>query len=57
MGEELELYLGRAKHKRREKRNREDYQNRFYLRHLLTEIGNFIPLEFHKVERDLYRGC
>jgi hypothetical protein len=42
MGEELELYLGRAKHERREKRDREDYQNGFYLRHLLTEIGNLI---------------
>jgi transposase-like protein len=42
MDEELEQYLGRAKHKRRGKGDREDYRNGSYLRHLLTEIGNLI---------------
>jgi len=42
MDEELELYLGRAKHERREKGDLEDYRNGSYLRHLLTEIGDLI---------------
>jgi transposase-like protein len=42
MGEELEHYLGRAKHERREKEDPEDYRNGSYLRHLLTEIGDLI---------------
>jgi putative transposase len=42
MDEELEQYLGRAKHERRGQGNREDYRNGSYLRHLLTEIGNLI---------------
>ena len=42
MDEELEQYLGRAKHERREKGDLEDYRNGSYLRHLLTEIGNLI---------------
>jgi transposase-like protein len=42
MEEELELYLGRAKYERREEADAEDYRNGSYLRHLLTEIGNFI---------------
>ena len=42
MDEELELYLGRAKHERREKGDPEDYRNGSYLRHLLTEIGDLI---------------
>jgi putative transposase len=42
MDEELGQYLGRAKHERREEGNPEDYRNGFYLRHLLTEIGDLI---------------
>ena len=42
MDEELEQYLGRAKHERREPGDREDYRNGSYLRHLLTEIGGLI---------------
>jgi transposase-like protein len=42
MDEELELYLGRAKHERREKGDPEDYRNGSYLRHLLMEIGDLI---------------
>jgi putative transposase len=42
MDEELEQYLGRAKHERREEGDREDYRNGSYLRHLLTEIGDLI---------------
>jgi transposase-like protein len=42
MDEELELYLGRAKHERREKGDPEDYRNGSYVRHLLTEIGDLI---------------
>jgi len=42
MGEELEQYLGRAKHARRGEEDREDYRNGAYLRHLLTEIGDLI---------------
>ena len=42
MDEELGLYLGRAKHERREEGDPEDYRNGFYLRHLLTEIGDLI---------------
>ena len=42
MEEELEQYLGRAKHERREEGDREDYRNGSYLRHLLTEIGDLI---------------
>jgi transposase-like protein len=42
MDEELEQYLGRAKHERREEGDLEDYRNGSYLRHLLTEIGNLI---------------
>ena len=42
MDEELELYLGRAKHERRDKENPEDYRNGSYFRHLLTEIGDAI---------------
>ncbi len=42
MDGELEQYLGRAKHERREKGDPEDYRNGSYLRHLLTEIGNLI---------------
>ncbi len=42
MDEELEQYLGRGKHQRREEGDREDYRNGFYLRHLLTEIGDLI---------------
>jgi transposase-like protein len=42
MDEELEQYLGRAKHERRGKGDPEDYRNGSYLRHLLTEIGNLI---------------
>src|SRR5512136_65689 len=42
MDEELGQYLGRAKHERREKEDREDYRNGVYLRHLLTEIGDLI---------------
>jgi transposase-like protein len=42
MDEELELYLGRTKHERREKGDPEDYRNGSYLRHLLTEIGDII---------------
>jgi len=42
MDEELELYLGRAKHERREEGDPEDYRNGSYLRHLLTEIGDLI---------------
>ncbi len=40
--EELEQYLGRAKHERRQEGDREDYRNGSYLRHLLTEIGDLI---------------
>ena len=42
MDEELERYLGRAKHERWEQGDREDYRNGSYLRHLLTEIGGLI---------------
>jgi putative transposase len=42
MNEELEQYLGRGKHERREKRHREDYRNGSYLRHLLTELGDLM---------------
>ena len=42
MDEELELYLGRARHERRGEGDAEDYRNGFYLRHLLTEIGDLI---------------
>jgi putative transposase len=42
LGEELEQYLGRAKHERRGQEDPEDYRNGFYLRHLLTEIGDLI---------------
>src|SRR5512136_3508572 len=42
MDEELERYLGRAKHERWEQGDREDYRNGSYLRHLLTEIGDLI---------------
>jgi putative transposase len=42
MDAELEQYLGRAKHERREKGDPEDYRNGSYLRHLLTEIGDLI---------------
>lgn len=42
MDEELEQYLGRAKHERRAKGDPEDYRNGSYLRHLLTEIGDLI---------------
>jgi putative transposase len=42
MDEELGQYSGRAKHERREEGNPEDYRNGFYLRHLLTEIGDLI---------------
>ncbi len=42
MGKELEQYLGRGKHERREQGDREDYRNGFYLRHFLTEIGDLI---------------
>jgi putative transposase len=34
--------LGRGKHERREDGDREDYRNGFYLRHLLTEIGDLV---------------
>jgi putative transposase len=40
--EELEQYLGRAKHERRAEGDPEDYRNGSYLRHLLTEIGDLI---------------
>ena len=40
MDEELEQYLGRARHERRGEGDREDYRNGSYLRHLLTEIGD-----------------
>jgi len=42
MDEELEQYLGRGKHERREEGDREDYRNGSYLRHLLTEIGDLV---------------
>jgi putative transposase len=42
MDEELEQYLGRGRHERRDKGDREDYRNGSYLRHLLTEIGDLI---------------
>ena len=42
MDEELEQYLGRARHERREQGDREDYRNGSYVRHLLTEIGDLI---------------
>jgi putative transposase len=42
MDEELELYLGRARHERRGKGDPEDYRNGSYVRHLLTEIGDLI---------------
>jgi putative transposase len=42
MDEELEGYLGRAKHERREEGDREDYRNGSYVRHLLTEIGDLV---------------
>src|SRR4030043_1835919 len=44
MDEELEQYLGRGKHERREEGDREDYRNGSYFRHLLTEIGNLIRI-------------
>ncbi len=40
--EELEQYLGRAKHERRKQGDPEDYRNGSYVRHLLTEIGDLI---------------
>jgi len=42
MDGELEQYLGRAKHERRERGDLEDYRNGSYVRHLLTEIGDLI---------------
>ena len=42
MDVELEQYLGRGKHERREEDDPEDYRNGSYLRNLLTEIGNLI---------------
>jgi putative transposase len=42
MDEELEQYLGRVRHERREKGDPEDYRNGSYLRHLLTEVGDII---------------
>jgi len=42
MDVELEQYLGRARHERREEGDLEDYRNGSYLRHLLTEIGDLI---------------
>jgi len=42
MDGELELYLGRARHERREEEDREDYRNGSYLRHFLTEIGDLM---------------
>ena len=42
MDEELEQYLGRARHERRSKGDPQDYRNGSYLRHLLTEIGDLI---------------
>ena len=42
MDEELEQYLGRGKHQRREEGDREDYRNGSYVRHLLTEIGDLV---------------
>ena len=42
MDEELEQYLGRAKHERRGKGDPEDYRNGCYVGHLLTEIGDLI---------------
>ncbi len=42
MDEELEQYLGRGKHQRREEGDREDYRNGSYLSHLLTEIGDLV---------------
>jgi len=42
MDEELGQYLGRAKYERKEEGDPEDYRNGFYLRHLLTEIGDLI---------------
>ena len=40
--EELALYLGRAKHERREAGDREDYRNGSYVRHVLSEVGDII---------------
>ena len=42
MDEELEQYLGRAKHERIGEGDAEDYRNGSYLRHLLTEMGDLI---------------
>ena len=42
MDEELERYLGRGKYERKKEGDAEDYRNGFYLRHLLTEIGDLI---------------
>jgi putative transposase len=42
MDEELEQYLGRAKHERIGEGDAEDYRNGSYLRHFLTEIGDLI---------------
>ena len=42
MDEELEQYLGRARHERRGQGDPEDYRNGSYPRHLLTEIGDLI---------------
>ncbi len=42
MDEELEVHLGRGRYERREEGEAEDYRNGFYLRHLLTEIGDLI---------------
>jgi len=42
MDEELEQYLGRAKHERIGEGDAEDYRNGSYFRHLLTEIGDLI---------------
>ncbi len=40
--EELEIYLGRARHERREADDREDYRNGSYDRHVLTEVGDIL---------------
>jgi putative transposase len=42
MDAELEQYLGRGKHERREEDDPVDYRNGSYLRNLLTEIGNLV---------------
>ena len=38
--EKLEQYFGWARDQRRRDEDREDYRNGFYLRHLLTELGD-----------------